>query len=79
MSVTRMTTLLHFLIMSPKPIFISFSFLEYNCVTIRNILMILGRVIEQVNIECRYKNNNSAYIYFLIMSPDPSFLLYFRF
>ena len=44
---------LHFLIMSPDPYFTSSSFLEYNSVTIRNILMVLGKFIEQVNMECR--------------------------
>ena len=29
-----------------------FSFLEYNFATIRNILMVHGRIIEQVNVEC---------------------------
>ena len=54
MSHTRMTTLHFFVpIMSPDPYFTSFSFLEHNFVTIRNILMILGRIIEQVNMECR--------------------------
>ena len=54
MSQTRMTTLHIFVpIMSPDPYFTSFSFLEHNFVTIRNILMILGRIIEQVNMECR--------------------------
>ena len=47
-------------------------FLEYNSVTIRNILMILGRIIEQVSMECvAYKNDNSAYLRLLIMYPDP--------
>ena len=35
--------------------------------------MILGRIIEQISAECRYKNDNSAYIPFVIMSPDPYF------
>ena len=29
------------------------SFLEHNSATVRNILTILGRIIEQVNTECR--------------------------
>ena len=33
--------------------------------------MILGRIKEQISAECRYKNDNSAYLPFLIMSPDP--------
>ena len=36
------------LIMFPNPYFTSFSFLECNFATIRNILMVLGRIIEQV-------------------------------
>ena len=35
--------------------------------------MILGRIIEQISAECCYKNDNSAYLPFLIMSPDPYF------
>ena len=43
----------HFLIMSPDPYFTSFSFMECNSATVRNILMVLGRITEQVNIEYR--------------------------
>ena len=44
---------LHFLIMSPDRYFYFISFPEHYSVTIRNILMILDRIIEQVNTECR--------------------------
>ena len=45
--------------------------------TMINILMILGMFIEQVNTECPVKNDNSAYLHFLIMSPDPYFYFIF--
>ena len=44
-----------FLIMSSDPYFLfinSFSFLERKSAIIRNILMLLCRIIEQVNVEC---------------------------
>ena len=44
---------LRLLFISPDPYFTSFSFPEHNSLTIRNILMILGRFIIQVNTECR--------------------------
>ena len=65
---------LHFLIMSPDPIFTSFLFLEYNSVTIRYILKILGRVIEQVHTECHIQLCLSFYI---VRSPDPYFYFIF--
>ena len=43
---------LHFLFMSPDPYFSSFWFQEHNSTTVRNILMVFGRIIEQVNVEC---------------------------
>ena len=46
------STYLRFLIMSPDPYFTSFSFPERNSATIKNILMVLSRLIEQVNVEC---------------------------
>ena len=53
---TRKTTLLIFIfklcLFFVSNFFTSFSFLEYNSVTIRNNLMILGRIIEQGNMEC---------------------------
>ena len=39
-------------IMSPDPFFTSFLFLERNSASIRNILMVLDRIIEQVSVEC---------------------------
>ena len=50
--------------MSPDQYFFSFSFPEQNSITMINILMILGMFIEQVNTECRVKNDNSAYLHF---------------
>ena len=41
-----------FQIMSTDPYFTSFLFLERNSATIRNILMVLGRFTEQINMEC---------------------------
>ena len=37
------------------------------------LFMKLGRIIEQVSAECTCKNDNSAYLHYLIMSPDPYF------
>ena len=48
---------------------VNISFPEHNSATIRNILMLLGRIIEQVNAESRCKNDNSACPGFLITSP----------
>ena len=45
--------------------------------TVWNILMILGRIIEQISAECRYMNDNFAYLPFLIMSPDPYYYFIF--
>ena len=55
MSHTRMTTLhiFVFLLCPLLDIFTSFLFPEHNSVTIRNILMIHGRFMEQANTECR--------------------------
>ena len=47
-----MRTLLDFIFSSSPLIYIFISFLEHNCTTIRNISMVLGRFIEQVNAEC---------------------------
>ena len=46
-------------------------FPEYNFATHGNILMVLGRIIEQVSADCRCKNDNSAYIGFLLTSTYP--------
>ena len=46
-------------------IFTSFSFLEHNSI------MILGRIVEQVNKECCIQEDNAAYPCVLIMSLDP--------
>ena len=62
MSPARMTTLpvLIFLIISPDPNF-----------------YILGRYLsnylQKVNKECHCMNDNSAFLHFLIISPDPYF------
>ena len=47
---------------------VNISFAEHIYATVRNILMVLGRIIEQVNADCRYKNFNSAHLGFLITS-----------
>ena len=65
---------LQLLIMSLIHILPSFLFPEHNSVTIRNILMILDRIIEQVNMECRIQLCLSC---FIIMSPDPCFYFIF--
>ena len=46
------TAYLRFLIMSPDPYY-SFSFPDRNSATVRNILLILGRIIEQISAERR--------------------------
>ena len=61
--------------MSPDPYFTSFSFREHNSATVRNILMIHGRIIERSTRSVAYKNNNSAYLGCIIMSPDQYFNL----
>ena len=61
------SALLHFLIISPDSCF------YHNSATVRNILMVLGRIIEQVNADCRCKYDSSAYLGFLITSPYPYF------
>ena len=45
---------LHFLIISPESYFFfsSFSFPAHNSATVGNILMVVGRILEQVNAEC---------------------------
>ena len=67
MSYTRTfnSACLWFLIMSPDP-YVFF-------ILVRNILMVLGRIIEKSmrNVVC--KNDNSANLCYLIMSPDPYF------
>ena len=50
---------------------VNISFPEHNCATVRNILIVLGRSIEQVNADCNCKNDNSAYLGFLINFPYP--------
>ena len=50
---------------------VNISFPEHNPATIWNILMVLDRIIKQVNADCRCKNNNSACLGFLITSPYP--------
>ena len=50
---SHITLLVFFIIMSPDPYFTSCSFKEHNSATVRNILMIHGRIIEQVDTECR--------------------------
>ena len=49
------------------------SFLEDNSATVRNILMIPGRIIDNSVQSVTYKNDNYAYLHFLIMSPNPYF------
>ena len=48
---------------------VNISFPGHNSATVINILMILGRILEQVNADCRCKNDNSAHLGFLITSP----------
>ena len=48
-------------------------FPEHNSATVRNILMVLVRTVEQVNVNCRCKNDAS--LDFLITSPYPYLFL----
>ena len=48
---------------------VNISFPEHNSATHRSILMVLGMIIEQVNGDCRCKNDHSAYLGFVITSP----------
>ena len=44
---------LRFLVVSPDPYFSSLSFPEHNSTTVTNILVVLGRITDQVILECR--------------------------
>ena len=48
---------------------VNISFPEHNSATVLDILMVLGRLIEQVTADCRCKNDNSAHLGFLITYP----------
>ena len=55
---------------------VNISFPEHNSETGRNILMVLGRIIERAIANCRCEegeDDNSAYLCFLITSHDPYF------
>ena len=52
-------------------------FPEHNSATLRNVLMVLGKNIEQVNVDCRCKNDNSANHGFLNYLPLFIFVLSF--
>ena len=58
---------LHFLIISPYSYFNSF--LEHNSETIRNISMILGGFIVQVNTECRMQEGQLCLSTFFKLPP----------
>ena len=53
------------------------SFPEDNSATVRNISIKFDRIIEKVSTECPVQEYNSAYLRFLIMSPDPYFYFIF--
>ena len=55
---------LRVLIMSPDPQFTSFSFLALNSATVRNIIVVLGRIIEQLNVECPIQEWHSSCLHF---------------
>ena len=73
MSCTRMTTL-PFLLLALSPFVISDSdnplVLCPLCksMTLWNIFMILGRNVEQNQMACRYKNDNSSFLTFGVIS-----------
>ena len=50
---------------------VNISFPEHNSSTVRYIFMIIGRIIEQVNADCKCKNDNPAYLGFVVTSPYP--------
>ena len=68
-----MTTLLDFIFQLSPLIHIFNSFLEHDSTTIRNISMVLGRFITWSLWSVSCKNNNSALLHFLIISPHPYF------
>ena len=47
---------------------------EYNSARVSNILMVLGRIIQQVS-AVAWKNDKSVCLRFLIKFPDPDFYL----
>ena len=53
---------------------VNISFPEHDLAIVRNILMVHGRIIEQVIADCRCKNGNSAHLGFLIYLPLSMFL-----
>ena len=55
---------------------VSISFPEHNSATVSNILMFLGRITEQVNADCRCKNDKYVHLDFLITPPYPCLFLY---
>ena len=59
--------------MSPGPYFTSFLLMEGNSATFRNILILLGSIIDMPTWTVTCKNDNSAGLYLLVMSPDPYF------
>ena len=54
---------------------VNISFPEHNSATLTNILMVLCMIIEEVNADCRCKNDNCAHFGFLITSPYPYLIL----
>ena len=50
--------------------------MEGNSATFHNILILLGSIIELANLTVTCKNDNSASLYFLVMSPDSYFQLF---
>ena len=54
---------------------VNISFPKHTSATVRNILMALGRIIHRSVRSVACKNDNSSYLHFLIIFPDP--YLYF--
>ena len=54
---------------------VNISFPKHTSATVRNILMALGRIIQRSVRSVACKNDNSSYLQFLIIFPDP--YLYF--
>ena len=46
----------------------------HNYATVRNVPVVRNRIIEQINADCRCKNDKSDFHGFLITSPYPYFI-----
>ena len=56
---------------------VSISFPEHNSAPLRDILVVLGRIIKQLNADCSCNNDNSDYLGFSNYLPVSIFVLCF--